>query len=1518
MRLQVIKNGLVKGILWLSLLMIFIFIAATSLLRIPAIQTELIQRITGSLGEKTGFEFEIGYINLNWFDILKINDLKVTDTHDSTMIFIREAKIDFSISSILDKDHKHFDKIKVTNIDFNMYKHVANEPFNITRFIDTLKYLLKGDGHMVITIDKIEIEDSRLFFKNFTTNVSYPGFDLNTFRILEMNGRLSNFSAHYDTIRIVLDDLSGLEEKTNLRIHQFRTNLTVHQREMKFGNLDLKVGDSHIMDSIAFTYNKMSNLKYFMDSVQIYVKLDNSIIISRDLAWFSKEFKSIADVYKISGVYKGGVKDFTVRNLDLNFGKKGRIRGFLSFSGLPDFDETFVAVRLNRSFVEFADLEQYFGEKVLKKLTGIDQFSFSGNFTGFLNDFVAYGDFNTNIGHIITDINIKIKDNITAYVGKLTTRNFDIGIYSGIKLLQTLDMHGSIKGEGLKVSDADFILDGTISRLGINHYDLKNIETNARFASEFFSGELSINDPNLRINAKGSIDLRNNINNINLVAHLDTLIMKPLNLSETPSSLSSYIDIDIHGLKIDSIRGEMILKDFFMSYDTNTLVIKELQVISAFKEDSRLLTLNSDKIDISLTGNYHYTTLHKDFLTLLHEYELNLENNAEALNKYYAGKETEIPENYSVELRMVIHDMNPLVQLFYPSLMFSKNIHVNGDFRHGYTSILNLNTQVDSIRIDNNLFTGNLFDINASKISDSTNVLAGIYVYSDAQHYFNNVKTQKLSGQAIWNRNEIDFNLTVEQEDLESYANIFGEIIFLPDLTVIKLNPSDLRALNEKWEIVTNNAITISGNEIGFQNVGLQKSLEKILLDGRITEDPLIPLTLNLQNLELSNFNMIFTKDLKGSGNGYFQIKNYYNEILFETNLMINDFQINDFLIGDIYNKSIYNNVENKFDLEFQLSRNSQNIIYVSGDYYTGKKEGLHLNASLDKADLKIVEPFIENYFSQIQGVVNGNFTVTGDLKNPVWGGTGNITLGGVKINYLNTFYTFDADILLNNNEIGFRNIRIRDRNGSLAQLSGGFFHNGLDNIVMDFSGNFTDFLFLSTSSNDNDLFYGTARGSGEISFKGPPQNLFINVTATTSADTQVFIPLGGTTEIDQEEFIHFISFTQEDIENTENNDQISKTLKGLDFKLDLTITRDAYIELIFDVTVGDIIRGRGNGDLNFHFDPTGEFTMYGDYTIEEGGYNFTLYNIVNKEFNILSGSKISWFGDPYEGILDIDASYEQYASVGPLLDTLYRNAPQIRRRYPSNVILDLKGPLLSPEIKFSITIDDYPNTFTYNGQIVNLDTELSAVQATWSLNEQELQKQVFSLMILRQFSEKYINTGGTVGRSVSEFVSNQLSYWISQVDENLEIDLDFGDITDETYNTFKMRLSYTFLDGRLRVTRDGGFTDSENQSNVASILGDWSVEYMLTESGNVRVKLFQETNYSTLDNTFTSDYAAIKGGVSILYTQSYDEIKEIFDAARKKQKNKEKDNTESGKDKVTRQDIKPDDIKKPISNDHK
>jgi hypothetical protein len=85
---------------------------------------------------------------------------------------------------------------------------------------------------------------------------------------------------------------------------------------------------------------------------------------------------------------------------------------------------------------------------------------------------------------------------------------------------------------------------------------------------------------------------------------------------------------------------------------------------------------------------------------------------------------------------------------------------------------------------------------------------------------------------------------------------------------------------------------------------------------------------------------------------------------------------------------------------------------------------------------------------------------------------------------------------------------------------------------------------------------------------------------------------------------------------------------------------------------------------------------MFGDLQIESGGYNFTLYNIINKEFDIQRGSSISWYGDPYRAKLNITAKYRQLASLTPILSTTYADnpSPELRKKYPSIVDLYLKG----------------------------------------------------------------------------------------------------------------------------------------------------------------------------------------------------------------------------------------------------
>jgi hypothetical protein len=290
--------------------------------------------------------------------------------------------------------------------------------------------------------------------------------------------------------------------------------------------------------------------------------------------------------------------------------------------------------------------------------------------------------------------------------------------------------------------------------------------------------------------------------------------------------------------------------------------------------------------------------------------------------------------------------------------------------------------------------------------------------------------------------------------------------------------------------------------------------------------------------------------------------------------------------------------------------------------------------------------------------------------------------------------------------------------------------------------------------------------------------------------------------------------------------------------------------------------------------DTQGDFNMFGEYIIEEGGYNFTLYNIINKEFNILPTSRISWYGDPYEGIMDIQATYEQTADISPL----FSNQPEslVRGRYPVIVQLNLEGKLLSPEIEFDL----------YLGDNQTVDPEITRAIQEIKNDEQALNRQVFSLIVLRQFSppdDLSLGEGNALGSSVSELLSNQLSYWFSQMDENLEIDVDLNGLDQEALNTFQLRLSYTFLDGRLRITREGGFTNTvENTSDFSSVAGDWTLEYLLSPDGKFRAKMYNRNTYNSL-NSGIENTNTTSAGFSLIHTQTFNRVNELFSKKEKK-----------------------------------
>jgi hypothetical protein len=173
--------------------------------------------------------------------------------------------------------------------------------------------------------------------------------------------------------------------------------------------------------------------------------------------------------------------------------------------------------------------------------------------------------------------------------------------------------------------------------------------------------------------------------------------------------------------------------------------------------------------------------------------------------------------------------------------------------------------------------------------------------------------------------------------------------------------------------------------------------------------------------------------------------------------------------------------------------------------------------------------------------------------------------------------------------------------------------------------------------------------------------------------------------------------------------------------------------------------------------------------------------------------------------------------------------------------------------------------------------------------NEQEMNKQVFSLLLLRSLSpiglNSYASAGSGVG-NLTELLSNQLSSWLSEVNKNLEVGVNLSGFNQQSIENFQLRLSYTALDGRLKVTRNGSFTNTASQTTAASLAGDWTLEYNLTRDGKLRAKVFHRTN-QTLATTGVAltNQATTTQGASLMHTQSFSTLRELLPWLYKKKK---------------------------------
>mgnify|MGYP003630808113 CR=1 FL=1 len=1460
--------------------MLFIVVALS--LQITWVQNKVIDTVTGVLNKNSIFHTEIGRIQLTWWDALELEDVSIKDHRDSLMISAKKINADFEILALVPPGITTINAVRMENAKLHLLTHDGDSAMNINIWVEELADMFStsstSTGPTQFQINTIELRNSEIFIVNEITDAITKGLDYNRLRFSDITLNATDFYLEGPEIGADIKMLTGTELTSGFEIMELKTKMTYAREFMEFDKLSLKSVNSHIKNFLRFEYATPAAFSNFVEEVVIITNMDESKLYLQDLKLFAPSLPDIDDEIYISGKVSGPVSDLRSDELLIRLGEKTAIFGAFRLDGLPEIADTYINLSLKNSTILARDLAPYLPANISKEINKFNTIRLTADFAGYLHRFDTNGEFKTSIGNMTGRVNFDRVNGLPTTVSNITTENLDLGIIiEDRELLQKVSLKGRVNTTGDSRDNILIDVDADVSKFGLKNYVYSNIQTDATYGLDLFKGNLAVNDPNLKINANGELNLRESTDSVRMSLEIDTAFLDRLNLTEKATFISGNLDIDVKGIELDDIQGIARFRNIKVGYEDRFLDVGNFNFQSLFAGGTRTMSVNSDYLVAAASGQFNLEQMSRDLDILLQQYIAIILNEEQPI----ADLERDFSEIYNLDLNLRLINVNPIVQLFEPDLSLSKNMVLEGAFyQTKENTVFNFFTSIDTLQFQNNIARNINIDFNTSKLINSPDILASFYVYSKAQELGKSFQFTNFGFEAIWDKDQMDINFTLDQDSTQSAADINASARFTSLNTQLAFEPSSLKVLDREWKFNSLNLITITPGLVQVDSLKIFNENQFISLQGKASNQLEDQLNLSINNVNIDLLNTLFPQDFDGTANGLISFENLFEKALIQGEFTLADFAINKFPIGDMTAKA-------DLDLErLNLSLtnvNSGKKTIDLGGYMLVDNQELDMQADLNNASLVILEPFLSNYISDMGGSISGNMDIKGTMSNPEIDGIGKLNNGKMTINYLKTTYLLNGNVLFKPTQVSLQQVVLNDLFGNKATLTGGINHRGFNNIQLDIKANLDNLQVMNTTERDNETFYGTAFVTGTAEVVGTTKNMDINARATSRPNTEIYIPLSSSSSQAQEDFIHMIN-----IQDTVRIQQIAEEINRLEIEnvrmnFVLDITPDAYAEIIIDPRTEEGISGRGRGVLTMNVDTQGNFTLNGTYEITEGMYNFSLYNVLKKQFSIKPGGRISWYGDPYTGIMDISAEYTESVSLQPLLVSTTSNTNQntsASRRYPVKVLLNLDGQLLSPDISFGFDFSQFPSS----GET---QTTISSFQNKIANDEQEMNRQVFSVIMTRSFSPEGQFSGVTnISSSLGQLLSSQLNSFLGQVDKNLEIDLDVATLDQNALETFQLSVAYTFLDGRLRVSRDGGFTNNQGNASASSIIGDWQAEYMLTEDGVYRIRIFNRNNYNTFTSLSLSDNVSTYG-VSVSQSVSFNSFSELFSKITRKKKEK-------------------------------
>jgi hypothetical protein len=1419
-------------------------------IRTAVVQTWLSQKIASYLSEEMGTRVEVGGVEIDLWSRLVLKNLYIEDIEADTLAFIPELRL----------NKYHLDRTSgLLTIDgaslyspyFRLARLHSDSLLNISvlsKYINSLSTPEDTSGTTFKIREIILVDGTFLFDNMLRQQDTLLSTDWNHLKMSGINLNLKNFAFQGDSLDARIEHLSMVERK-GMDLRALSADLHAKPTGIFLKNASIETGRSYLRGDLAFKYESIDDLNDFEQKVKMDHNLKRSKIQLADIAWFSHDLEGIEKEIFISGNIRGKVSKLRGKNIEIKFDRSSYFMGNFSMDGLPNMDQTFIDLDVkdltsNKTELERLPIPPFTGgEKLIlpENLSALGQIHFKGKFTGFLNDFVSYGQFTTDIGTITSDLALRKDTSINDYVysGNIGSKSFNLGkFYPGSKL-GVLNSNLSIAGQGFSLERADAKITGEVQSIRYDGYNCTNIVADGHLSKNFFEGNVSITDPNVIMDFNGKLDFTGKKPSLDFVADIAHVDLKEIGLltDKNYSSVSGTISLSSEYFDIKNFSGDIYCEDLVFCTEDSDYFIGELH-LNADRSGIPKITLTSKVADGELIGKYDLEGIEHTFLSIL----------SNVVPSFRPPIAKHSAQDFSINL--IIKDFSEISEIFIPELKIAPGTRIDFTVDENASFFEGILTS-DSISYGSNHLYGVTFDTSPEENS------MFITMSTDKLLLANHLEFDELFIDARTDRDTVFTAISWGNDSTTVHSGDINGMLTVHSSTNVNflMNESSMRVFDDRWTFQKGANIALDSNYVDIRGFRMSNEAQIIRINGGISDNPSTRLDLEMVALDVSSVNAFIpggdTK-LYGELTGMASIRDVYKHVIFTSDLVLSDFAINDYKVGDVCLESTWDNLKQQLNVDGEIQKGDISPLLFAG-YYEPKNETSPLNllAKLNDFELAFLNEFLSDEVLSLSGYANGSISVTGKPDAPQLEGLILPKDAGVYIKYLNTKYQIMEPCGLYPDMITFDAIDIKDQEGNVGLLTGTIIHENFAEWNFDVNIDMErPLLAMNTNVFMNPLYYGKAYTTGRVSIFGLAEQLEFDINLKSARGTRLAMPMGETGELTFENFIRFV-----DVDQPVVDEEID--LSGIKMRFELEITPDAEFQIIFDEAIGDVITGRGKGNIMMDISNLSSFRMFGTVEVLEGNYLFTLKNLFSKDFDLRPGGTISWYGDPFEADLDLETIYRVNAS---LADVIPESAAS-GQRVPVNLIMGLHGKLFNPTIDFDIELPSSDEV---------TKSRIASVIST----ENEKNRQAFALLVMRRFLAppnitKTQASSNAALENTSEFISSQLSNWLSQLSDDFNLGVNYRPGSEISNQELEVIIGTQLFNNKLIVMGNFGVSSGTSASqNPSNLIGDIRLEYKLTPEGKLRLVVYSESNDYRLASTQQSPYVQ---GVGLVLQEEFD-----------------------------------------------